>query len=114
MESYLDYINKKLNEDKVVLSTNKIIKKSVEKETKIFEEKIVPKPVITKTKSDASIAKDILEGVSEEITKYTSKYFVEADTTVNKGTYTDESGNTVIFNKNVSEDTKKASMLLDF
>ena len=102
MESYLDYIKKKLNEDRIVLSNKK----------QTITETIEPKKTSIQKKSDVSIAKDILEGVPEEVKKYSSKYFTEANNANSQSIFTDQSGNTVVFNKKVSNDTKKAAMLL--
>ncbi len=105
VETFLSYINKKLIEDKRIFPSVSIPKKQTITET------IEPKKTPQK-KSDVSIAKDILEGVPEEVKKYSSKYFTEANNANSQSIFTDQSGNTVVFNKKVSNDTKKAAMLL--
>ena len=105
METFLSYINKKLIEDKQILQSVSIApKKEPIKESVEVKPKIQP--------SSVSIAKDILEGVPEEVKKYSSKYFTEANNDNSQSIFTDQSGNTVVFNKKVSNDTKKAAMLL--
>jgi hypothetical protein len=97
MKNFLDYINDKINEDKVCLN----LKKDISKDINIKEQVKIKKPKF-EDNSAKNVAKNILEGMSEEITPYSSSLLIQSD----------ENGGAMSFNRNVSEDTKHASLLL--
>lgn len=113
MANFLDYINKKLEEDKVSLS----LKKPELQENKIINIVEPPKLVIKKSKevvSDINIAKNILEGVSDNIKPYHSNLgrLVKVNETIsinNKGE--EQTINDVMFSRSVSSDCKHAGLL---
>lgn len=108
MQSFMEYINKKLTEDKQILPTvSNVPKKEVKKE--IVKESVEAKPKSKQIKSDVSIAKNILDGVSEEIRPYSSSLFMKEG---NTSSYINDAGQEVVFSKNISDDSKHAGLLL--